>query len=849
MKKIIIIILLSYSFVYSVKSQTITGKVVDKKTGESLAFVNIIYNDKNYGTTTNLDGTFKIVKTGNIKNLKFRYIGYKDTTVSIENNNKNLHFNILLEREHYSIEEVVVFPGENPAHRIIKKVTENRDINNPEKNLNSFSYKSYNKFVAVFNKDEVYLQDSIYNKKKDEAKQRRNDSLINAGKTFDDIKKIDSVENVKIDSIRKVRGFYSLKEFTEIQHLMHTESVSERKYESPDKYTEKIIASRVSGIKDPLFFLLATEIQSFTFYEDLITLNEKVYLNPISKGSTRKYLFVIEDTTFSNVGDTVFTISFRPRKNKNFEGLKGILNINTNNYAIQSVIAEPYKISGLIGLKVQQNYEYIEKKQWFPVELNTVIIPNIKLFPGSNRKNNKIPNIIWTGKTYLSNIKLNPVFEKKDFKHKDIEVLNDAGRKDSTFWKKHRKTELSEKDKRTYRVIDSIGEAKNLDLILKVTKSVMSGYIPYKIIDIDIWKLFTYNNYEGYRPGFGFITNKSVSKYSSLGGYFGYGFKDKQFKYGGEFNIMPMGNNDLKLNFSFKKDVFETAGTEFLLDRDITSSEIQRNMLINEMYNFEEMKLTLSYYQISPLKINIFAKKNLINDASYISAPGAEPENIFYNLSEIGTQIKFTPNAKYARYSGEKLLLGKKDPVFWLNLSKGIKEFGGEYDFMKITAKISESFNTKVFGKTKFQIKAGYILGDVPYVYLFNGNGSYKKFSVETENSFNTMRMNEFISDRFASLFFKQDFSSLLFKTKKYAPEVSFITNVGWGELSKDYNNYLNSSTLEKVYTESGILLEHILSWRDIIGLGAGVFYRYGSYKLPSEKDNFAFKFAISLRL
>ncbi len=846
MKSILIIILFS-GIVFSARSQiTVTGEVTNKKTKEYLPFVNVIYHEK-YGTTTNLDGTFKFFSKTEISKLNFRYLGFKDTTIFIDNTKKNIHLYISLEKENYAIDEVVIYPGENPAHRIIKEVVKNRKINNPEKNLKSFSYTSYNKFVGTFNQEEVLLQDSVYHAGKDSIKQVRNDTLLQAGKTLEYIARIDSVEKAKIDSVRKVKGFYSLKEFTDIQYLMLMENVSNRKFKYPNKNAEKIIASRVSGLKDPSFFLLTTELQSFTFYEDFITLDEKVYLNPISKGSAGKYLFVIEDTTYTTAGDSVFTISFRPRKNKNFEGLKGTLKINTNSYSIQSVIAEPYVMKGLIGLKVQQNYEYINNKQWFPIELNTVIIFNKSIMP-SIKGLGKMPNLIYTGKTYLSNIKLNPVFEKKDFMHKDIELVNDAGRKDSIFWNEHRKTELSAKDKRTYRVIDSLGEATNLDLKINVLKSVVSGYIPYKIIDIDIRKLFTYNNYEGFRPGFGFVTNKSVSRYLSLGGYVGYGFKDKQFKYGGEFNISPLGNEYLIFNFSYKNDVFETGGIDFFDDRNIFSSENQIKYLINKMYNFEEMQLNLYSHKISSLKINLFAKKSLINN-EYIFVSDTITTNVSCNLSEAGVQMKFSPNVKYQRYLGEKIIMTQKDPIFWLNLSKGIQEFGGEYDYIKITAKVSESFQTKLFGKTNIQIRAGCIFGEVPYVCLFNGHGSYKKFAVETENSFNTMRMNEFISDRFASLFFKQDFSSLLFKTKKYAPEISFITNVGWGELSNDYNNYLNSETLEKVYYESGILIDHIISLYDIIGLGAGVFYRYGSYKLPDEIDNFAFKFSLSLRL
>ena len=38
----------------------IKGKVIDEKTKEPLAFVNIVINNLNAGTTTDIDGNFKL---------------------------------------------------------------------------------------------------------------------------------------------------------------------------------------------------------------------------------------------------------------------------------------------------------------------------------------------------------------------------------------------------------------------------------------------------------------------------------------------------------------------------------------------------------------------------------------------------------------------------------------------------------------------------------------------------------------------------------------------------------------------------------------------------------------------
>ncbi|MBL7113846.1 MAG: hypothetical protein ISS19_18050 [Bacteroidales bacterium] len=137
----------------------------------------------------------------------------------------------------------------------------------------------------------------------------------------------------------------------------------------------------------------------------------------------------------------------------------------------------------------------------------------------------------------------------------------------------------------------------------------------------------------------------------------------------------------------------------------------------------------------------------------------------------------------------------------------------------------------------------------IPYTNLFNGHGSYGVFTIESENSFATMRMNEFIMDRFAAIFFQQDFGKLLFKREKFQPGIVMATHVGYGELLHTENHEgIDIQTMDKGYIESGLLIKNLLNqW--FIGYGLGVFYRYGPYSLNKTIDNFAFKFTISFNL
>jgi hypothetical protein len=135
------------------QTNRVKGQIIDEATKESLAFVHILINNSRKGTTSGIDGRFTLNAGEPIETITLSYVGYKKTTIQVEDylkQYKKLSRDFLIIRmkeDLKELNEVVFYAGENPAHRIIRKVVENRKINNPEK-IKSFSYKSYNKFVV-----------------------------------------------------------------------------------------------------------------------------------------------------------------------------------------------------------------------------------------------------------------------------------------------------------------------------------------------------------------------------------------------------------------------------------------------------------------------------------------------------------------------------------------------------------------------------------------------------------------------------------------------------------------------------------------------------------------------------
>jgi hypothetical protein len=795
-------------------SQTkFAGRITDSKTSEPLAFVNIIYNSKNLGTTTDLDGYFTIESYDKIEFLKISYLGYNSKIISKEEISDKRYIDILLEANAFYLDEIVVLPGVNPAHRIINEVISNTDKNNPEK-MRSFSYISYNKMYFT-------IDMSVLPEKTDST-------------TITDKPDTDTTNDGQ-----------TMREFFESQHIFITESVTERRFKYPDNNKEEVLAHRMSGLKNPGFTLLTTQFQSFSFYKDFISLMDKKYLSPISRGSTSKYFFQIEDTMYNESADTIFIISYRPLKGKNFDGLQGVLHINSRGYAVQNVSAKPYNPTSAFNINIQQKYELIDSIQWFPVQLNTDIILDMMQV---SEDSVTLP-LVGVGKSYISDISLNPDYKRNEFNQLDVIVRNDAHKKDSLFWALYRYEKLTDKDIKTYQVVDSIGKEINLDQKMEIIELIATGYIPWKFINFNPSTILWYNQYEGYRLGLGLSTNNKMLKWMSVGGYFAYGFRDKAWKYGGNLDFILNKTSSTILKFGYKRDLEYSDDHTFNRDINIFANQSLRDFFLSELDSVTKYYASFKFSSLKYLNTDFrfnYTEKNIINPNRY-DFEGNMPTH-FYN-SEFGIYFRYAYKEKFLQTPrGNRLSMGTKHPILYFNIIRGLNFLEASNEYLKTEAMITKKIQWLHFGDTYLTAVGGMAFGDVPYSYLYYSQGSYSWLNID--NSFNTMRINEFVSDRFTSVFIRHDLGSLLFKTKKWTPKLVLVTAAGWGDnsLIGNQTDTQFAKKMNKGYFESGIQINNILKL-SFQGYGLGVYYRYGPYSRTKPIENWAFKFNLTFVL
>lgn len=799
-----LLLIMTFFFATASAQHTVEGRVIDASGKQALAFVNIGISGQQKSVSTDIDGKFRISSSVPFSKLIFSYVGYEMLEFPVEGNEKNVV--IKLQRKSYDLNEVEVLPGENPAHRIIKLATKNRDKNNPDK-IGSYVCNTYSKtyWDLVYNTDEV---------------QSKNDSS-------------------KVDSLKS-----RLRIFSENSHLLMMESVTERKFLYPENLKETVTGTKVSGFKHPSFSASAVDLQPFSFYDDHFRILGKDYLNPITSGSTSKYLFILQDTLFEG-NDSVFVISFRPYKGKNFDGLEGVLYINSNAYAIQNVIASPYD-KGLIDIKIQQQYSLIDGKQWFPEQLNYEL--HYKKYP------TKYMGMKLNGKSYITDVKLDVPLKKREFNEETVVMTADASDKDDAYWSSHRIDTLDSKEKKTYTVIDSLGKKEHFDRALKIMEALFTLQIPISVVSIDLNKIIGFNDYEIVRGGIGLHTNDKLSEWFSTGAYVAYGYKDSIMKYGFDAKINLVKNSkDYFIKALYSKDLSEPGKTQYFY----TKYNFTRNTMTYRMDYTEQKEVSLNFRAFNYLTAGIAYNESFrIPRYDYIFLPDRNDSTetlIGFRSSEIRIKGRYAYKEKMIQTFGQMLSDGTKYPVVYFAFTKGLKGLGAfaNYDYDKVSVGIEKSFLVKNFGRTKFLLEGGYLRGNVPYSYLFNGNGSANKGNyIYVDNTFQTMGLYEFVSDKYVNLFASHDFGSLLFKRPKFQPQLVVFTNLGYGSLDHpEQHKNLALKTMEKGYYESGLLVNNIvrINYYNIayLGLGAGAFMRYGYYSSPKTEKNISYKFSL----
>ena len=384
---------------------------------------------------------------------------------------------------------------------------------------------------------------------------------------------------------------------------------------------------------------------------------------------------------------------------------------------------------------------------------------------------------------------------------------------------------------------------------MQMARMFAEGKISMGYFNLEYNKVLSYNVYEGLKLGFGGETNRLLSKYFALGGYFSVGIKNGLFRHGEWVNIFPKGNSDLRIHLSYTDLNREFGGSDFLETPSLLIPEYYRLLLINNMYQQKRFTGGFEFKPFKNLSLYLFSDVSENKANQNTDYPVIHTFN-HLNLTRTGIQMRYTPGKKLR--IGEGQLMEGKAPGsdFFLTVIQGYKALHGDFTYTRAEFKGKFYFPFSKSGNTSIMVRGGIMSPSPPITELFSGYGSFiGNFTLMSPYSFATMRFNEFAPSKFSAVHLRHDLGPLIFPEKnKSRPSVIIAQNMGIGELDQENLIRYNLKDFRKGYYESGLEVNNLLKFGSV-SWGLGIYFRYGPCQLPQINDNFAYKFGFYISI
>jgi hypothetical protein len=600
------------------------------------------------------------------------------------------------------------------------------------------------------------------------------------------------------------------------------ESVIEHTYTFPEKHERRVLTAKASGFRHPSFAPTATRFQPFSFYGENLRLFDRTYISPLSDGATGKYLFTLTDTIFKGE-DTVFVITFRPLPKKSVELLEGVLYINSNRYAVENVIAAPSE-KGIVNIHLQQLYRFTDGR-WIPEQLHFTV--RFEKYP--------LPYI-----GMMIDVRSNISSFTGSVTVKRAESRSQWSGRSEAMLSRYRPDSLTAQEKRTYVLIDSLGRKWSFDKMLKVMEKLADNRIPASFLDIRIRETLIRDRFEGFRAGLALETNEKVSRFFSVGGFYGKGLKDRLEKYGANLRLDIRKEQEFYFNIHYRYDVAEPGRSTLWSTGKLLRL---RDFMTYRKDRLTEWGFTLGFRAPEYLSTEI----SLMRISRYDMWSGRADTGP-YNLKELRVKLRYAPGEMFSEKLGKKVALASDKPVFCLSYTQGLRSLfnvninPGDLSYHKIEISAEKTWDVFTHAKARFRAEGGYLYGELPHFNLFTGKGAYDPMLIFFLPSyFQTMDLYEFTARSYLNLFGTYQLSSYLFRIGKLSrPSLRLAHGIMIAG---------GAQSPEKPYNETGILLPGLLKINFVnlgyLNLGPGLFYRHNYQRSAEFADNIFLKIAV----
>jgi hypothetical protein len=724
---------LTVSHIIQAQGYVITGKVIETESGNPVPFANVIVTGTTLGTTTNFDGIFTLELRAPVDSISVSYIGFKPKSKKV-NGSQNQLINIHLEEDVMNLENVVVIAGENPAFPIMRSIIENRKANN-KLALNAYQYEAYTKIELDINHI---------------TQQFRDRKLI---------KKITSV----LDSIEQIAGDDGLP----ILPVFISEAISNYYYKKSPKLThEDIIRTKLSGVgvEDGSLTsqVIGSTFQQYNFYNNWLSLFSKDFASPIGFGWKGNYEYDLVDSLY--IEDSFcYRLEFWPKRSQDL-AFSGTMWITKEEYALKQIDASVLKSANLNfieKLKIQQKGIKTTAGPWLP-EKTRVLVDIAEVTKNT-------AGILAKFYVSLDDIKVNDPKNDK-FYEEPISFSIDTRKIDDNYWNDARHDPLSETELNVFNMIDTLKSIPIIKTYTDIIQTLGTGHFKVGMFDIGpYWSMYSKNDVEGFRLGFGARTNSRFSDKWIVSGMGNYGFKDEEWKYRGKLKRIISRRPWTTASISHVK---ELDPIWVLNDDDFNSSAyigFARWGSLTKPFRHHETTLKFEsvlfkgFTQSIKLKQQKFQSLDKTN-FKYNLEPGLATSGTAsgFNTTEIVLESRISRDELFVVNDNNRISLGAiKWPIIKLKYTLGIKgALDSDFDYHKLELGIEKKVRLGVFGYSKVDVVGGYVFSQLPYPLLKVHTGN--EFPVYFDFTFNLLNFFEFTSDRYVELRYRHHFEGFI---------------------------------------------------------------------------------------
>ncbi|MFP4025672.1 MAG: DUF5686 and carboxypeptidase regulatory-like domain-containing protein [Thiohalospira sp.] len=736
-------------------AQCIQGTITDSQ-GNPIAFATVYLPEISKGTTSNIEGIYKLDLPEGEHQIVVRYLGYKTREIKVNCSGDTQELNIVLQEQAYKIPEVrILASGEDPAYSIMRKAI-------------AMSYYYLNQVEEY--RCRIYLKGS--------------GKAIEIPRLLKKTLKKEGIEEGKPIVIENITDLhFKLPDIVE-ENTISMRSTMESSDVSPMNYVTLSLYNDIDGVKSPLsrdaFAYYKFQLDASFYDQDYLV--HKIKVIPRREGFDlySGHIYIVEGfwhlhSVELQLEQKMFTIQ-----------------INQVYTPVEDDVWMPVSHDFDIDVKmmgIEFTFKYVASVSDYKVELNSKLDHSAyrSMVNDSKEYANEINEVIAEQKNEIAELVAKEDLTKKESRklkklvkedvsktipEKDLEIKDRTHVEDSAnlrsveYWDSIRPVSLTIEEMESYKVKDSIQLRMEKDSTFK--DSIEKKDSRFSWSKVLTGGTFSYNSGHSFR--YGGLADFSHIDYNTVDGlkygmYFSYQHRSDDGKY---FRISH------NVDYAFARErmtsdisaLYRYNGIKrgyLFLSGGRTTSDFHSNSGISKNLNLVTTLFLkenyLKIYQKDYVRVGhqtdiingleFYAgfeyahRHELINHTDFYltnpfnneftsNIPPVDNFNadwiISHSASLLNLRVKYTPRYFYRIDDGVKWYVRSKYPTFTLQYNKGIKNLlESDVDFDRLEFSVNQGLSVRRIGGLRYKATAGTFLNN-DKVYF----ADYKHFATNT---------------------------------------------------------------------------------------------------------------------